>query len=87
MKGWKWTLGLGAAVFLLAGFLGCIYKYHEKEIVLEFGMFTGSNWDVASASSFVMIDKAIAKFEEEHPGVRIHYTHLLHCSGHDCQPD
>lgn len=73
MKGWKWTLGLGAAVFLLAGFLGCIYKYHEKEIVLEFGMFTGSNWDVASASSFVMIDKAIAKFEEEHPGVRIHY--------------
>ena len=68
MKGWKWTLGLGAAVFLLAGFLGCIYKYHEKEIVLEFGMFTGSNWDVASASSFVMIDKAIAKFEEEHPG-------------------
>ena len=54
MKGWKWTLGLGAAVFLLAGFLGCIYKYHEKEIVLEFGMFTGSNWDVASASSFVM---------------------------------
>ena len=36
-------------------------------------MFTGSNWDVASASSFVMIDKAIAKFEEEHPGVRIHY--------------
>lgn len=73
MKGWKWTLGLGAAVFLLAGFLGCIYKYHEKEIVLEFGMFTGSNWDVASASSFVMMDKAIAKFEEEHPGVRIHY--------------
>lgn len=34
----------------------------------------GSNWDVASASSFVMMmDKAIAKFEEEHPGVRIHY--------------
>lgn len=45
----------------------------KKEIVLEFGMFTGSNWDVASANSFVIIDKAIAAFEESHPGVTIHY--------------
>ena len=73
MKGWKWTLGAGAFVLLLVGLLGCVYKYHEKEIVLEFGMFTGSNWDVASASSFVIMDKAIARFEEEHPGVKIHY--------------
>ena len=64
-------MGLGTAVFLLVGLLGCVYKYHEKEIVLEFGMFTGSNWDVASASSFVIMDKAIARFEEEHPGVKI----------------
>lgn len=60
-------------MLLLVGLLGCVYKYHEKEIVLEFGMFTGSNWDVASASSFVIMDKAIARFEEEHPGVKIHY--------------
>lgn len=45
----------------------------RKEIVLEFGMFTGSNWDVANANSFVIIDEAIARFEREHPGVRIHY--------------
>lgn len=45
----------------------------KKEIILEFGMFTGSNWDVATANSFVIIDKAIARFEKEHPGVRIHY--------------
>lgn len=45
----------------------------RKEIVLEFGMFTGSNWDVANANSFVIIDEAIARFEQEHPGVRIHY--------------
>lgn len=36
-------------------------------------MFTGSNWDVANANSFVIIDEAIARFEQEHPGVRIHY--------------
>lgn len=45
-----------------------------KETILEFGMFTGSNWDVASANSFVIMDKAIAAFEESHPGVKIHYS-------------
>ena len=59
-------LVLGAAV-LAAGFC------RKKETVLEFGMFTGSNWDVANANSFVIIDKAIARFEQEHPGMRIHY--------------
>lgn len=45
----------------------------QHETVLEFGMFAGSNWDVANANSFVIIDKAIELFEKEHPGVRIHY--------------
>ncbi|MFT4007325.1 MAG: extracellular solute-binding protein [Lacrimispora sp.] len=36
-------------------------------------MFTGSNWEVASANSFKIMDKAIARFEETHPGVKIHY--------------
>ncbi len=40
---------------------------------LEFGMFTGSNWNVANANSFVIIDKAIERFESEHPGVKVHY--------------
>ncbi len=48
------------------------YK-NNQEIVLEFGMFAGSNWDVANANSFVIIDQAIDRFEQEHPGVRIHY--------------
>lgn len=45
----------------------------RKETVLEFGMFTGSNWDVESATSFVIIDEAIERFEAEHPEVKIHY--------------
>ncbi len=44
-----------------------------QETVLEFGMFTGSNWDVANAYSFVIIDEAIERFEAEHPGVKIQY--------------
>ncbi len=48
-------------------------KGRKKEIVLELGMFTGSNWDVESANCFVVIDKAIDAFEAGHPGVTIHY--------------
>lgn len=70
MKKWVGTgLCLAAAVFLAVFFV----MRSPREITLEFGMFTGSNWDVASANSFVNFDKAIARFEEEHPGVKIHY--------------
>nr|WP_313155254.1 extracellular solute-binding protein [Lacrimispora sp.] len=50
-----------------------IYRGQHREIILEFGMFTGSNWDVASANSFKIIDKAVRRFEESHPNVKIHY--------------
>ena len=46
----------------------------SKTIVLEFGMFAGSNWDVANANSYVIIDKAIERFEREHKNVKIHYS-------------
>lgn len=49
------------------------YCTKPRSIVLEFGMFTGSNWNVANANSFVIIDNAIARFEAEHPGVKVHY--------------
>lgn len=63
-----------AAALLLCTTAAVLAEYCcRKETVLEFGMFTGSNWDVANANSFVIIDEAIARFEQEHPGVRIHY--------------
>ena len=60
---------LGAAVWLC----GATWSGRQKETVLEFGMITGSNWDVANANSFTIIDQAIERFESEHPGVKIHY--------------
>lgn len=45
----------------------------NQEVTLEFGMFAGSNWDVANADSCVIIDKAIARFEASHPNVNVHY--------------
>ena len=60
MKKRKWIVPTAVILVLIAA-VGIIVKAkQEKEIVLEFGMFTGSNWDVASANSFVIMDKAIA---------------------------
>lgn len=61
-------------LFLLLFAAGILFYYTKpRSIVLEFGMFTGSNWNVANANSFVIIDNAIARFEAEHPGVKVHY--------------
>lgn len=67
--------------FILSGIIGllllltCFFLYNKnsRPVVLEFGMFTGSNWDVASANSFKLFDRAIADFEKNHPNVKIHY--------------
>jgi multiple sugar transport system substrate-binding protein len=59
------TLILGAAV-------GCKLM-GSQTVTLEFGMFAGSNWDVANANSYAIIDRAIQKFEKSHPNVKIHY--------------
>ena len=73
MKKRKWIVPTAVILVLIAA-VGIIVKAkQEKEIVLEFGMFTGSNWDVAQANGFTIIDKAIAKFEQTHPGVTVHY--------------
>ena len=68
----KWTIGIGllcTAALLIGGYL-----YQQNKVtVLEVGIFAGSNWDVANANSYVIIDKAIEKFEAEHKNVKVHY--------------
>ena len=69
----KWVSILAAAALLVA--LACyIISANNRPVVLEFGMFTGSNWDVASANSFKIFDKAVKEFEKAHPNVTIHYS-------------
>lgn len=71
----KQSIMMAGAGILVAGLsaYGICHVHLRKNITLEFGMFTGSNWDVAQANSFTIIDKAIAKFEHAHPGVTVHY--------------
>lgn len=62
-----------AALLFLAG----MYFWSRPQAQtqeLEFGMFTGSNWGVENADAFVIIDRAIERFEESYPGVTVRYT-------------
>ena len=51
----KWMVLCGLCL-AWAGVAGAIFLGAERETVLNFGMFTGSNWEVASADSFEIID-------------------------------
>lgn len=64
------TVLLGLIIILL---LSMKIIHSKRSSVLEVGVFAGSNWDVANANSYVIIDKAVKRFESEHPGVKVHY--------------
>lgn len=76
MKLENWKAKLISISIILIGVVLCVGFYLQqknKEEVLELGVFASSNWNVASANSFIIIDEAIARFEQEHPGVKVHY--------------
>lgn len=68
----RFLIAFGIVCFLGAALLAAFFS-RNRTTVLEFGMFTGSNWDVANANSFMIIDEAVERFEAAHPGVEIHY--------------
>lgn len=68
----KWLLFLLVPV-LITGFWLVQHSSSQKPVILELGILTGSNWDVASATSYEMIDNAIERFEDSHPGVQVYY--------------
>ncbi len=65
---------IGLLLCLLAGGAVVIQNRQEEVITLELGMFTGSNWDVANANSYVIIDKVIERFERDHENVKVNYV-------------
>lgn len=68
----KQIAGMMAAALCITGII--IYGENKKSPqVLEFGMFGDSYWEVANADGYVIIDKAIQKFEKKYPEVKIHY--------------
>ena len=45
-----------------------------QERVLHFGMMAGSYWDVPTGNCYEVVDAAIRRFEEKHPGVTVEYA-------------
>ncbi len=59
--------------FLFLGFV-VIYSYlTTTSQILEVGVFVGSNWNVANANSYTIMDKAIEQFESQNQNVKVHY--------------
>ena len=52
---------------------GVFVFIRTRTITLEIGLFAGSNWGVANSDSYSIVDNVIKSFEEEHPGVKVHY--------------
>lgn len=69
----KYRFLIGCIGILITLSLAYYVVQREKKVTLELGIFVGSNWDVANANSYVIIDKAIERFEKEHKNVKIHY--------------
>ena len=52
---WRGLLMAALLLLFVTGLSGC----GKREVVLEFAMFNGSNWDVAIQDSYPPIDEAI----------------------------
>lgn len=75
MKIRKKNLGyLGALIILFSLVIIHIHREQSKEVVLQFGMFAGSQWNVPNDDYYKIIDETIEEFEKENPNVKVKYT-------------
>lgn len=71
----KFIKSLMLLIIICSVVIGWIYSlFNKEEIVITFGMFAGSNWDLPYGNCYEIIDEAINRFEEAHPGVRVEYV-------------
>lgn len=68
----KFTAAILIAAVVVFG--GCaIYQQFYAPVVLQLGLFVGSNWNVPDWQSYNIIDEAIKRFEQENPRIKIIY--------------
>lgn len=70
-------ISMAAAAVLLTvtgGMVIALSGQKNRETVIRFGMSAGSYWDVPTGNCYEVIDAAIGRFEEEHPGVKVEYV-------------
>lgn len=59
------------ASFLVLFFF--IFMRFQKQDTMTIGIFSGSNWDVPGTEHYELFQKAIEKFHEDHPNIKIEY--------------
>ncbi len=65
----------GLVLLMIAGACAAGHlREKSRGTVIYFGMNAGSYWDVPTGSCYEVIDTAIRRFEEKHPGVSVEYT-------------
>ncbi|MFC3927231.1 ABC transporter substrate-binding protein [Streptococcus caprae] len=61
-------------VLIIVALLGSAYFADTREhVVLELGLYADSSWDVPQGQQYQWIDRVIADFENQHPGVEVVY--------------
>ncbi len=68
------ALGWLLLVLLLAG---C-----GKENTLTVGVYSGSYWNTPNGDCYQILDNAIARFQEDHPGVKVEYVSGITTDGY-----
>jgi len=69
------SMVIAAAMLAVIALAAASYIGGQKqEKVLHFGMMAGSYWDVPTGNCYEVVDAAISRFEEKHPGVTVEYV-------------
>ena len=63
-----------SGILMSAFCLGIVLYGASREQVLTVGFVSDSYWDAPLGNCYAVIDAAIERFEEQHPGVRVEYT-------------
>ncbi len=69
----KRTMPIVIVFILFFSSIFYLHRQQNRKIVLQVGVFAGSNWEVPSGDSYKLIDEAIARFEKKYPNVEVVY--------------
>ena len=69
-----WVYRLLTCVVMTAVGLGIVVCAASREVVLTVGFVSDSYWDAPLGNCYAVLDAAIDRFENKHPGVRVTYT-------------
>lgn len=72
----KLILAILSLVLVISAFFVYVFVWlQNRPVTLEFGVFSGSNWDMPNLQSYKIFDDAIARFEKENPKVKVKYRY------------